>query len=231
MKRETPFRHRESAAGGRGDLISGITALILAAGRSSRMGEFKPLLPLGGRTVVERSIALFRKAGVGDILVVAGFEAERLIPVLERCEAGWAVNKDYDRGMFSSLQVGVSHLAASTEAFFVLPVDHPFVKPETVRSLIESRRDARGKILRPCHRGRRGHPPLIPAALAPAIRGFTEPGGLRALLSRYEDRTLNVECDDPGVLADLDTREDYERTVLISGRSGRRPRRDSGRRG
>ncbi len=190
---------------------NGFAALILAAGRSSRMGEFKPLLPLGKETVIERVISLFQEAAVAEILVVAGFGAERLIPVVERCGARWTVNEDYDRGMFSSLQAGVRRLAPSCEAFFVLPADHPFVRPETVLSLMSAFRSGKGKICRPSYQKRWGHPPLIPAALVPAILSFDKPGGLRGLLSRYEGQTATVECDDPGILTDMDTREDFAR--------------------
>ncbi len=181
------------------------------------MGAFKPLLPLGEATLVERAVDLFRKAGIADILVVAGFAADRLIPVLERCGARWAVNEEYDRGMLSSLQVGVRNLGSSTEAFFVLPVDHPFVRPETILKLVIVWREGKGNVVRPCHQGRRGHPPLLPAALIPEILGFAGPGGLRTLLAGRGEQALDVECGDPGVLADLDTREDYERALLNSG--------------
>jgi CTP:molybdopterin cytidylyltransferase MocA len=189
-----------------------ISALILAAGRSSRMGEFKPLLRLGETTVIERAINLFKTAKVVDIFVVAGYEAVRLIPVLERQGVRWAINEDYDRGMFSSLQTGVRHLASSCEAFLVLPADHPFVMPETIRSLLNALSGGKEKICRPSYQGRRGHPPLIPARLIPEILSFSEPGGLRALLSRYEEETVNVDCVDPGIIMDLDTREDYDWT-------------------
>jgi molybdenum cofactor cytidylyltransferase len=184
-------------------------ALILAAGRSSRMGKFKPLLPLGTKKIIGHAVDLFREAGVADILVVAGFEAERLVPVVEALDAGWVINRDYDRGMFSSLQTGVRRLAGTCDAFFVLPVDHPFVKPSTVLSLMNSFDKERNTICRPSYQGRRGHPPLIPAGLIPAILTFNEPGGLRALLSQCEEQTLNVDCDDPGILYDLDTGEQY----------------------
>lgn len=186
-------------------------ALILAAGRSSRMGEFKPLLPLGAKTVIGQAVDLFRKAGVADILVVAGFEAKRLVPVLEELGAGCVINRDYDRGMFSSLQTGVRRLAGTCDAFFVLPADHPSVKPSTICSLMKAYDSGKGKICRPSYQGRRGHPPLIPAALIPAILTFNEPGGLRALLSRYEEQTMNLDCDDPGIITDLDSKADYTR--------------------
>ncbi|OPY83995.1 MAG: Nicotine blue oxidoreductase [Syntrophus sp. PtaU1.Bin208] len=185
------------------------SALILAAGRSSRMEDFKPLLSLGGLTMIEQAILLFKSAGVPDILVVAGFQAGRLLPTLEKCGVDWIVNEDYDRGMYSSIQTGVRRLAGSCEAFFVLPADHPFVQQTTVLSLLKAFRGGKEKIYHPSCQGRRGHPPLIPAALIPAILDFDEPGGLRVLLSRYEELAVNLECDDPGILIDLDTKEQY----------------------
>lgn len=175
------------------------------------MGDFKPLLPLGAKTVIAHAVDLFRRAGVADILVVAGFEAEILVPVLEELGAGWAINRDYEQGMFSSLQTGVRRLAGSCEAFFVLPADHPFVQPATIRALMRAFRGGGKGICRPSYRGRRGHPPLISSGFIPALLEFNEPGGLRALLSRYEERTVNLDCDDPGIITDLDTKGDFDR--------------------
>jgi molybdenum cofactor cytidylyltransferase len=188
-----------------------ITAVILAAGLSSRMGDFKPLLPLREKTIIECAVGLFREAGVEDVLVVAGYEADRLIPVLKRRNARWVVNEHYERGMFSSLQTAVRHLPMSCEAFFVLPSDHPFVRPQTVRLLMSASSGGTDIICRPCCRGRRGHPPLIPVRLVPEILACEEPGGLRTLLSRHEEWVVNVECGDPGIFEDLDTGTDYER--------------------
>lgn len=187
------------------------TALILAAGLSSRMGEFKPLLPLGGTTVIGQAIESFRSAGVEDILVVAGFAAERLIPVLQNQQVGWVINHEYEQGMYSSLRAGVLKLPDSCEAFFVLPADHPFVRPATIIALMKAFRLGEEKklVFRPSYRRRRGHPPLIAADLVPLLLDFDEAGGLRRFLSRHEEVTLNVDCDDPGIFIDLDSQEDY----------------------
>jgi CTP:molybdopterin cytidylyltransferase MocA len=187
-----------------------ISALILAAGRSSRMGEFKPLLTIDGKTLVEHAVENFRNVGVDDILVVTGYEAERLVPVLRRQCVRWVVNDDYDEGMFSSLLVGVSALADSCAGVFILPVDHPFVRPATLIALINAfRLNKKDKLIfRPSYQGRRGHPPLISADFIPAINSFKEAGGLRHLLSSHEEETLTVDCDDRGILVDLDSRDD-----------------------
>lgn len=187
-----------------------ITAVILAAGRSSRMGMLKPLLPLGRETVIERVIHIFRSAGIPDILVVIGHGAERLTPLLKKKFVRWVINENYDEGMFSSVQAGVKRLHQCSRAFFLHPVDIPLIRISTLQKLMDTFREGKADIYRPCYQGKRGHPPLIAPVLVPYILEFKEPGGLRSLLSRHEERSLDVECDDPGVLKDLNTPEDYE---------------------
>jgi molybdenum cofactor cytidylyltransferase len=186
------------------------SALILSAGRSSRMGAFKPLLPLGDETLIERAIGLFRGAGVADVTVVLGHRAECILPLLGRHGVRPVLNDRYDEGMFSSLRLGVGALDRSRRALFLLPVDIPFVRPETLFALMDAFREGETDVCRPCFRGRCGHPPLIASALIPAIEGFDGTGGLRALLSRFRGRTVDVAVEDPGILLDVDTRDDYE---------------------
>lgn len=197
------------------DACENIAAVILAAGRSSRMGQFKPLMPMGPERVIERVIGLFREAGVPDLLVVTGHEAHRLLPVLEMRGVRGVMNPDWERGMFSSVQAGVGRLDAACRAFFLMPADMPLVRPETIRLLLDAFERGGMDVCRPCYQGKRGHPPLISAALIPPILTFAEPGGLRALLARYRHRSADVACDDPGILIDLDTPEDLEKTAKI----------------
>ena len=186
------------------------SALILCAGRSSRLGAFKPLLPLGEETLIERVIRLFREAGVVDMTAVVGHRAESILPLLERHGVRPVLNARYDEGMFSSLRAGIGSLDRSRRAFFVLPVDIPLVRPETLQALIDAFLDGEIDVCRPCFRGRYGHPPLIASALIPAIEEFDGKGGLRALLARWRGRTADVAVEDPGILLDVDTRDDYE---------------------
>jgi molybdenum cofactor cytidylyltransferase len=193
-----------------------IAALIPAAGRSSRMGAMKPLLPLGRDTLLSRIIGLFRAAAISDILVVLGHEAESFIPFLQKQGVRWVINPDYDRGMFSSVQTGVSSLNPACRAFFLMPADVPLVRPETLKTLINVYHEAKGDVYRPCYRGKRGHPPLITANLIAPILDFAEQGGLRALLARYERTSLDVACEDPGILIDLDTPEDLKKAAALT---------------
>jgi molybdenum cofactor cytidylyltransferase len=193
------------------------SALILCAGRSSRMGAFKPLLPLEGQTVIERVIGLFRGAGIADITVVLGHRAESIAPLLERHRVRLTVNDRYDEGMLSSVKTGVAQIDRNQRAFFLLPADIPLVKRETLTALISAFREGEIDLCRPCFRGRHGHPPLISSALIPAILDFTGPGGLRAFLSRCSERTVEVAVEDPGILMDLDTGDDYDAALKMLG--------------
>jgi molybdenum cofactor cytidylyltransferase len=190
-----------------------VAALILCAGRSSRMGVLKPLLTLGKETLLCRSIGLFRKAGVKDILVVLGWEAQSIRPLLEKLGTAWVVNEDYDRGMFSSIQTGVRHLNRKRRAFFLHPVDIPFVRPATIRSLIRFFEPGKTAVCRPHCQGRYGHPPLISTDLLDMISECEGEGGMRRVFSLYGEGTRRVECNDPGILKDIDTPEDCQKAA------------------
>jgi CTP:molybdopterin cytidylyltransferase MocA len=189
-----------------------ISALILAAGRSARMGEFKPLLKCRGLTFIETLTAAYRSAGIWNILVVLGHRADELKPLLDAHHVSWIVNERYDQGMFSSIQTGVKRFGADCAAFFLQPADMPLIRPETLSILLRAHDADPTRICYPCHNGRRGHPPLIPVSLIPAIETFSEPGGMRALLARFAGLARNVDIPDPGILVDIDTPDDY-RTI------------------
>lgn len=185
------------------------SALILCAGYSSRMGSFKPLLPLGGETLVERIIRLFMDAGGVDVTVVLGHEAPAITAVLERYDVSVVINERYGEGMFSSVRAGVQQIDRKRRAFFLMPVDIPLVRQDTLQTLMNAFQKGDADVYRPCFRGSHGHPPLISSALIPAILNFSGPGGLRALLAHYGYSILDVAVEDPGILVDLDTPEDY----------------------
>lgn len=187
-----------------------VAALILCAGRSSRMADLKPLLPLGEDNFIVRNVNLYRKAGIRDVLVVLGHESEIVKPFLEKTGAAWVINEHYDSGMFSSVQTGVRNLNKFRRAFFLHPADIPFVRPETLQILMHSfPEEGADVVCRPCCRGRRGHPPLVSISFAGRIGEFKGEGGMRAFLACCGGKMLDVECNDDGILADIDTPEEY----------------------
>jgi CTP:molybdopterin cytidylyltransferase MocA len=184
-------------------------AIILAAGQSRRMGEFKPLLPLGEITVLEHGIALFRKAGIRDLRVVTGHEGERLEPLLQSLKIPRVDNPLYREGMFTSIQTALRTLPEEVTAFFLLPVDIPLVRPSTVKTLLRAWHTSRHGIIQPIFNGVYGHPPLISTRYRDIILNAKGEGGLKKLLGTFSEDTLELEISDEYVLLDMDTPEDY----------------------
>ena len=187
------------------------TALVLSAGFSERMGDFKPLMMLGGMTILERVIRLFQSTGVSRIHVVVGHRAAELTPLIDRWGARSVVNVRYAEGMFSSVAAGVSSLDEATESFFVLPVDIPLVRPATLRDLLQAFPAGAAAICHPTFGGRRGHPPLIGGHHIRSILEWREEGGLGALLTRLEQHAVDVAVVDEFIHQDMDRPEDYRR--------------------
>ncbi len=190
-----------------------ISAIILAAGLSSRMGRLKPLLPLGHTTILERVIALFQDIGIEDVRIVTGHRHEAVRDAAEKCNTGWVHNPDYREDMFSSVVTGIEALEAGTDATFILPVDIPLVRPSTVRSLLGAYNRRDGRVVYPVYEGKRGHPPLIPHGVLERITSWRGDGGLRAALSHAAPGAIHVDVADEYILFDVDTPGDYERLV------------------
>ena len=191
-----------------------IRALILAAGLSRRMGEFKPLLPLRGRTVIENSVESALSGGAETATVVTGYRADEVESVL-RGAFGARVsavrNEEYAAtDMMRSIRLGAAALPRC-DAFFLLPGDMPVVARGTFERLLAARRAEKAPLIFPTLDGYRKHPPLIDAALIPSILAFDGDGGLRGLWKRFERESRAVAVDDAGVWVDLDTPDDYEK--------------------
>lgn len=183
-------------------------AIILAAGFSRRMEKFKPLLSVGGETFIDHLISTFLNNDV-EVYAVVGYRGEELKAAIKGRNVGIVENPDYKLGMFISVQTGVRVLASGYEAFFVMPVDIPLVRPATIRILMATSKQHPGKIVYPVFRKKRGHPPLIPMSLAPTITGWKRDGNLREVLDSLEELSLEVSVPDSNILLDIDTADDY----------------------
>lgn len=194
-----------------------IGAVIPAAGLSSRMGGFKPLLPFGSGTVIESTVdnAL---AHSDTVTVVLGKRSDELRGLLTKRfgdQLIFAENPDYaSTDMFCSLQIGLRVLR-ECDAFFIIPADMPMISNDVFEALI-ALFDSSDEILIPVIDDRRGHPPLISSALIPHILAYGGEGGLRGFFDGCKVREIPV--DDRGALTDLDTPEDYDKAQNIINR-------------
>ena len=193
---------------------TGIAAVILSAGYSSRMKRFKPLLKIGETTAVQKLVRSVKDAGIGRIVTVTGYSRELLRPVLDSEGCIEAYNADYDSGMFSSIKTGMSkarELYPDAAGYLVMPVDCPLISAETVRTVAEhAGHDSGGEdFFVPVFEGKKGHPLFVPKFYAEEICSYDGPGGLKAVTDKYWDRMVRIPVSDEGCLLDMDTQESY----------------------
>lgn len=187
-----------------------IIAVILAAGYSSRMGSFKPLLELDGTPALARACSAFSANGL-PICVVTGHNAEALRPLIAELGAAEAHNPDFDEGMFTSIREGVRHAkAAGTEGLLLSPADCPLVTTESVKKLLNAAAAAPDRFSVAVFGGKKGHPLYIPAKVFDEILAHDGTNGLKGVTRRYDGELIRVETLDEGVLLDMDTPEGYE---------------------
>ncbi len=209
-------------------MAPGLSAIILAAGLSTRMGAFKPLLPLGNTTVLGQCIDLLRQAGVQRIVTVSGHRAGELAVEARAHAAQPVYNPLFKTGMYSSIQAGVQALAAASGPVFLLPVDMPLIRSGTPALLAQAMdKTATGaaalQVAHPVFRGERGHPLCIRAGLLRQLcLQSGQPGGLRPLLALHEEacpqEVGEVAVADANILFDLDTPEAYTQGCALFSR-------------
>ena len=200
-----------------------IPALVLAAGQSTRMGRLKATLPIDaaanatGDTFLTRILRTFQAAGVDDIVVVVGCEAETVVAsVVSRGLAPRFVNnRDYESGQLSSLLAGLRAIdRPGVNAMLLMLVDAPLVSSSTVRLVVERYRATGAAIVRPVSGPggtRHGHPVLIDRKLFDELRSADPATGAKPIVRAHVSVAGNVEVDDEGAFADVDTPEDYRR--------------------
>ncbi len=176
------------------------------------MGQTKALMEIGGLPVIVRLIRMIRLAGLSDIIAVTGHDSEKISPVAENAGARTVYNPDYPEGMLTSVKAGI-RAADPADAVFMLPVDIPLVTAFTLISMIERYEESPGRIVYPVFNGRRGHPPLIPSVIFNDILSYSGKGGLRKFLEADENLSSELDIDDPGILRDMDTSDNYSQLV------------------
>lgn len=196
------------------DPPTSVAAIVLAAGRSRRMGRAKALLRLpGGETFLERLVRTFRAAGAHPVYVVHSVAWQEAAELPQAGEVVAVLNPAPDRGQLSSLQCGLAAIPSSAPGALFTPVDVPLVAPGTVAALIEARHRSRADVVRPERAGRHGHPVLVSRRVIDAIVTASEAETTRTVLGLFADSTLDVAVDDTGAFSDIDTPEDYERML------------------
>ncbi|MGI6193374.1 MAG: NTP transferase domain-containing protein [Christensenellales bacterium] len=181
--------------------------VIVAAGMSSRMGDFKPMLNIGSISIAQRIIATFKQAGVERIVVVTGYNADVLEHHLAKCGVVFLRNEQYQTTqMFDSARIGLQYLFDKCDRVFFTPVDIPLFTAGTVSKLLHTG----AELACPVCRGKRGHPILMSSHIIEKVLADSGENGMAGALSRCGVPVTEVIVDDAGILHDADTPADYQ---------------------
>jgi molybdenum cofactor cytidylyltransferase len=190
-----------------------IWAIVLAGGESRRMGTPKMLLPFRGSTMLGRVIDNVTASRIDHTLVVLGVEKDRIGELLNKRPVRVCYNANYIEGMLSSVKCGIKHLPENCRAFLVFQGDQPLILPSTTDKLIDAYLESGKGIMMPVYNNRKGHPLLIDSRFIANVEQLDNNHGLRALAEKMPGEVSAIDVDDPGILRDFDTPEDYNKEI------------------
>lgn len=190
--------------------MSVVGAILLAAGRSRRMGAFKPLLPFGNSTVIETCLNRIREGGIKEVVVVIGHRGDDLRASLARNSAvRFAVNDIVGSKMGLSIKRGIESLPPATDAVLISLVDYPAVTSAVIRDLVSAHEARQATIVQPEWEGRGGHPVLIDLRYREELLNLDSSDGLRGFFRAHSEDVTRVLVTDPFVTRDMDTWVEY----------------------
>lgn len=182
-------------------------AVVVAAGMSSRMNDFKPMMKIGSITTIQRVIATFQQAGIDLIVVITGFNSKILEKHLAKDNVICLHNKEYETTeMFDSAKIGLQYLMDKCDQVLFTPADIPLFSVYTVKQLMA----AEAQLAKPVCKGKGGHPLLINTKIIPSILAYDGSGGLKNALLETGVKLERIEVKDEGILFDADTQEDFK---------------------
>jgi molybdenum cofactor cytidylyltransferase len=190
---------------------SQIGAVVLAAGMSLRMGEPKQLLRLGEHTLLDIVLENVRASGVNEIVLVLGHAAGKILEHVAGKNVKVAINHEYRGGMGTSFRTGLSALTSKMDAALIVLADQPFVRPATIKQLMDEYRKSDAQIVIPMYKGFRGNPVLLDRSIFPEVMALSGDIGCRAVFGSHLEGIVKVSVEDLGILLDLDSKDDLEK--------------------
>jgi molybdenum cofactor cytidylyltransferase len=192
-----------------------ISAILLAAGESKRMGRPKLLLKVGRRTMIEKSVDTLLRSNIDELIVVLGYRAEAISRKLASKNVETVINPHYRMGMSTSIRRGFDRVDPRCEAVLIALADQPFIETESINHLLDTyRRNPQGIVL-PCYRGVRGHPVILDRIrYGKEMERITGDIGCKSILDRHPEDVLEVEVDSEGVVIDIDSWAEYRARAL-----------------
>ena len=195
-----------------------ISAVILAAGESRRMGkQNKLLLPVGGEALLVKLVKSVCDSDVGQVLVVIGHEAEKIMRELNDFPLNFVYNPNFSEGMTTSIKSGVKEVSPDCDGILICLADMPFIKAPEINKLIhayvKNRIKEKRLIVVPVFQGQRGNPVLFSSEFRNDILEHKKESGCKGVIINNSKYVKEIEMDDDNMLLDVDTLEDYQRAT------------------
>lgn len=186
--------------------------IVLAAGMSERFGRNKLLEKVDNKTIIRKIVEESIKSKADKVVVVTGFEAEKIASEIKDLPVIMVHNENYKEGMSSSVKVGVKKARElGATAFMILPADNFLITSKTINKVIDKYLETKGPIVVPKFKGKRGHPILFDNKLYDDIMLISEETqGLKYVVRKYYNKIVDVEVESPEIYIDIDTPEDLE---------------------
>ena len=186
-----------------------VSAILLAASESKRMGKPKLLMPFGRSTILEQTVDNLLNSKVSEVIVVLGYKAEEAMPKITAKPVKIAINPVYHQGMSTSIIAGLNLIDDRGEAVMLVLADQPFVDSKIINELVQQFYAHKKGIVIPTYQGRRGHPIIFTIKYKTELLGLKGDTGGRQIIEKHPDDILEVAVDSPGINIDIDTISDY----------------------
>jgi molybdenum cofactor cytidylyltransferase len=195
-----------------------ISALLLSAGESKRFGENKLLTNIDNKTIIEKSLdsLILQQKSLNEIIVVIGNDYTKILKTISNKklpQVKVVLNKNYRKGIASSIIKGIENTSTDTEVCIIALADMPFIKPETIKILINEIEKGRYGIITLIYKNRKGHPIAFSKKYFNELKRLKGDIGGRNIVEKYKKDVLEIEVDDEGIIIDIDTKEDYKFAV------------------
>jgi len=201
-----------------------ISAILLGAGESKRMGLDKLMLPWGKKTLLEHCLVTLLKSKVREVIIVLGlrsrekeYQLEKRFPLTGK-KIKMVINPDYRRGMSTSIRRGIQAMDPRSHGILIALGDQPFLKTRTINALIQAFSERKGDIIVPSFCGRRGHPVIFDCKYKEKLLRLKGDVGGRSVIQKYSNSVIEIRVRSEGVVKDIDTREDYQKLKETKGR-------------
>jgi molybdenum cofactor cytidylyltransferase len=194
-------------------MSSPISVIILAAGKSTRMGKQKLRMPLGQHSMLEHTVDNYLNSEVNEVLVVVGHEADEIKQLLAHKPVTIVYNPRYNDGIGTSISAGVQHMKETTQLIIIALADQPYIRSDIINYLVYIHRDSNKGITIPVYKGTRGNPVIFSSTYRKELIELQGDTGGRQVTDRHPDDVLEVDIEFEEVTIDIDTMDSYYKAI------------------